>query len=194
MAVFLNGRTFRKARWNGTALRRIFCNGVLVWRSIPEYLYRPGDEAAETTGGWRPGATWAGSFAEKRADGIWLRGKGSGPGASGADNTAGAGYVYTERAVDLTDVDRLTMTYTGHLEQGRVLLGVTDEPAHWVGSSVEPAFLAVCEESGVKDVGGTLTLDVHAVTGRHPVLAAAKAGGYAENWYAQVVITEIGCE
>lgn len=193
MAVHFNGAAFRKASFNGAALRRIFFNGGLVWRSIPAFLYSAGDEAADETGGWSTGILWTGNIAQKLPDGIRLRGAGSGPGASGADNVAGAGFAYTAQPLDLTNISRLSMTVYGTLNAGRAILGVTDEPAVWAGMR-EPVWIKKQERNGVEQLNGTIELDVSAVTGRRHVMAAAAAQSYYEGWFADFVVAKIGCE
>lgn len=193
MPVFLNGGAFRKASFNGNRLRRIYCNGVLVWRSIPEYLYSAGDEAADVTGGWTTGSLWTGSFAEKRPDGFRLVGKGSGAGATGNDNVTGAGWAYTANQVDLTDISRLRMTAAGTLHKGRVILGITDDPTTWA-RMVEPGWIRKSEQNGIQSLDGSLVLDVSGVGGAHYVIAAAAAEDYYEGWYADITVTRIACD
>lgn len=193
MPVFLNGASFRKAYYNGTELRRIYFHDTLVWRPVPEYLYNAGDEAADVTGGWVAGSLWTGSFAEKRTDGFRLAGKGSGGGATGNDNVTGAGWAYTAKPVDLTDINQLRMTVAGTLHKGRVILGVTDGPAMWAGM-VEPGWIRKSEQNGIQSLNGSLLLDVSGVSGAHYVMAAAAAEDYYEGWYADITVTRIACD
>ena len=206
MPVFLNGWSFRKAYCNGTQLRRIYCNGTLVWQSVPEYLYHAGDEAVDVTGGWEPAGIWGNhgnslypscGFAEKKADGIRLFGAASGPGATGNDNVLGVGYIYTKQAVDLTDLHTITITLTGEMMMGRVILCVTDTPVLVVGQT-EPPSLAKAEENGIQTLNGTITMDVSGVTGAHLVwvgaTSQAAAGSTPEAWHADVTVTRIGCD
>lgn len=206
MPVFLNGGAFRKAYFNSTKLRRIYCNGVLVWRSVPEYLYSAGDEAAGVTGGWGAANIWGNhasglypscGVAEKKADGIHLFGAASGTGTTGNDNVLGVGYIYTRQAIDLTDMHTITMTLTGEMVMGRVILCVTDTPVLIVGQT-EPPALAKVEKNGIQTLAGTITLNVSGVTGSHFVWVGATseqatAGSTPEAWHADVTITRIGC-
>lgn len=207
MQVFLNSGTFRQANFNGTKLRRIYCNETLVWRSVPEYLYQAGNEATDVTGGWEIANVWGDrgnslypscGFAKKKAHGIHLFGAASGPGATGNDNVLGVGYIYTREVVDLTDLRTITMALTGEMVMGRVILCVTDAPKLVVGQT-EPRTLAKVEENGIRTLDGTIMLDVSGITGSHLVWVGAtsgraSAGSTPEGWHADVTVTRIGCD